>query len=134
MVYGIRIKYAGNNKMKLSILIIYLAVLILLLFSQVSCTGKPTESQTGIIIILVVDSDPHETPIPDVEITIAPGNLIKRTDSNGLCSFELDSGEYLVNADVCCNGIDYIHYSESVRLLADETQELKFFGCSGCML
>jgi len=132
MVYGIRIKYAGNNKMKLSILIIYLAVLILLLFSQVSCTGKPTESQTGIIIILVVDSDPHETPIPDVEITIAPGNLIKRTDSNGLCSFELDSGEYLVNADVCCTGPGYIHYSESVRLLADETQELKFVGCSTC--
>ena len=72
MVYGIRNKYAGNNKMKLSILIIYLAVLILLLFSQVSCTGKPTESQTGIIIILVVDSDPHETPIPDVEITMHP--------------------------------------------------------------
>lgn len=103
-----------------------------MLFSQVSCTGKPTESQTGIIIILVVDNDQHETPIPDVEITIAPGNLIKKTDSNGLCSFELDPGEYYVNADVCCIGPGYIHYHESVRLLANETQELKLVGCLSC--
>jgi hypothetical protein len=86
--------------MKLSILII----LISLLFSQVSCTNKTVESQTGIITISVVDDDPKETPIPDVEITITPGNIAKKTDANGLCNFELDPGDYYVDADVCCIG------------------------------
>jgi hypothetical protein len=89
-------------------------------------------SQTGIISVSVVDNDPDETPIPDVEITITPGNIVKMTDANGLCNFELDPGDYYVDAAVCCIGPGNIHYHELAKVSANETKEVKLVGCLRC--
>lgn len=110
--------------MKLSISII----LISLFFFQVSCTDK----SSGTLSVSVVDNDPQETPIPDVEITITPGNIVKMTDANGLCTFELDPGDYYVDANVCCLGPGYLEYHELAKVSANETKEVKLVGCLSC--
>ena len=118
--------------MKLSMKLIYSVFLIFLLFYLVSCNNEPTESKTGIISVSVIDNDPEETPVSDVEITITPGNLVKQTNANGLCSFEVDPGAYYVDADVCCVGAGYIHYHEPVTIVENETTELILVACLDC--
>jgi hypothetical protein len=102
-------------------------------FYQISCNGKPTESSTGSISISVVDNDPEETPIPDVAITILPGNIVLKTDANGKCSIKVEPGDYYVDADVCCIGPGNIHYHEPVNVSANETEEVKLVGCLACL-
>lgn len=110
--------------MNLFILIIFISVI----FFQVSCTDK----SSGTLSVSVVDNDPGETPIPDVEITITPGNIVKMTDANGLCSFELNPGDYYVDANVCCAGPTNIYFHELAKISANETKEVKLVGCLMC--
>ena len=113
--------------------IIFTLFLISFLFFQISCNGKTTESNTGSISISVVDNDPKETPIPDVEIIILPGNIVLKTDENGVCSIKVEPGDYYVDADVCCIGPGNIHYHEPVTVSANETEEIKLVGCLACL-
>ena len=36
-----------------------------------------------------------------VHITLTPLDLIKKTNADGIASFEIDTGDYFVVADVC---------------------------------
>lgn len=111
----------------------YLVLLIPLLLYLFSCNGKLLESTTGTISVSVVDNDSAETPIPDVEITIIPGNIVKKTDTNGLCNFDVCPGDYYVDADVCCAGPGTIHYHEPVAVVKNATKEVTLVGCLICL-
>jgi len=104
------------------------------LFSySISCKKEPTESKLGIISVTVVDNDSEETPVPDVEITITPGDLVKKTDANGNCSFEVDPGSYYVDAEVCCVGPGFIEYHEPVTVVENKTVKVKLTACLSCL-
>jgi len=113
--------------------IIFTLLIISFLSYQISCSGKTTESSTGSISISVVDNDPEETPIPDVAITILPGNIVLKTDANGKCNIKVEPGDYYVDADVCCIGPGNIHYHEPVTVSANETEQVKLVGCLACL-
>jgi len=113
--------------------LIYSIFLLSLLLFFVSCINKPTESKTGIIYVSVIDNNPAETPVPDVEITITPGDIIKKTNANGIASFEVDPGDYYIDADVCCVGPGYIHYHEPITVADDETVEVELLACLICL-
>lgn len=108
---------------------IYLAFFIFLVFQLVYCNKDPMESKSGVISVSVIDNNTEETPVPDVEITITPGNIVKTTDANGLCSFEVGPGEYYVDAEVCCIGPGDIQYHELVAISENETTEVKLLAC-----
>jgi len=107
--------------------------LVSLLFILVSCNKEPVESKTGKISISVIDNDTEETPVPDVQIMITPGNIIMKTNANGIASFEVDPGDYYVDADVCCIGPGYIQYHESIKVEANRTVEIKLAACLRCL-
>jgi len=130
---GSRIKYNGIHIMKLSMKFIYSVFLIFLLFYLASCNDNPTESKTGIISVSIIDNDTEETPLADVEITITPGDIVKETDTNGLCIFDVDPGDYYVNADVCCVGPGFIEYHEPVTVVENETTKVKLLACLSCV-
>ena len=107
--------------------------LITSLFFLVCCNQEPTESTTGTISVLVVDNDSEETPVADVEITITPGNNTKKTNADGMTSFEVNASDYFVDAEVCCVGPGYIHYHEPVTVTANQSVEVKLIACLKCL-
>ncbi len=119
--------------MKTFIFAIYLVLIISLSSAYFSCTGQVTESQTATLIVLIVDNDTQETPIPDIEVMIIPGDITKKTDSKGISRFELKAGDYYLDAQVCCVGPGYIQYHEAVTLSAKETKTIKLHGCLACV-
>lgn len=119
--------------MNLFMKLIYSVFLLSLLFFLASCNKKPTESRTGIITVSVIDNDPEETPVPDVEITVTPGDITKKTNANGIASFEVDPGDYYVDADVCCVGPGYINYHEPITVVANDTVEVELLACLRCL-
>lgn len=107
--------------------------MFLVLFFLVSCNDEVPESKTGIISVLAIDNDPEETPVPDVEITITPGNFVKNTDINGVCFFELESGEYFLDTEVCCAGAPQWHpYQERISVIENDTVEVVLPFCLSC--
>ena len=123
-----------THTMKIFIRSIQLVFLIFLVSSSISCNKKPTESNMGIIHVLVVDNDAEETPIPNVRVMLTPGAaMFQVTDANGICSFEIESGNYYVDADVCCAGPGFIEYHESVTVVDNETAEVKLVACLRCL-
>jgi len=112
--------------------IIYTGCIGSLLFFSISCNKEPAESGTGIISVSVIDNDAEKTPVPDVEITIAPGDITGETDARGIASFEVDTGNYFVDADVCCMGPGFIQYHEPVTVLAGDTAEVALTACLRC--
>ena len=119
--------------MQLYIKLIYSVFLIFFLFIFVSCDDEPIKSKTGIISVSVIDNDPEETPVPDVEITITPGGIVKKTNAKGLCSFEVNPGDYFIDAEVCCIGPGNIHYHEPVVVVENKTVEVKLVACLRCL-
>lgn len=119
--------------MKLFIRLIYPIFLIFFIFHSISCNGKPTELNMGIISVVVVDNDVEETPIPGVKVTIGSGDLSQVTDINGICNFEVSSGSYYVDAKLCCRGPGFIEYHEPVTAVDNETVEVKLVACLRCL-
>jgi hypothetical protein len=105
---------------------------LFLLFLMASCNKEPAAPQAGIISVSVIDNDPNQTPVADVEITVTPGDIIRETNANGTASFEVDPGDYFVDADVCCMGPGFIHYHEAVTVAAHQTAELELTACLRC--
>jgi len=118
--------------MQLYIKVIYSVFLFFFLFIFVSCSEEPTESKTGKVSVSVVDNDMDATPVPDAEITVTPGGIVKKTDANGLCSFELNPGDYFIDAELCCIGPGNIQYHEPVVVVQNETVEVKLIACLQC--
>jgi len=112
--------------------VIYAGCIGSLLFFTVSCNKGGEVSGKGIISVSVIDNDAEQTPVPDVEITIAPGDITGKTDSSGTASFKVDPGDYYVDADVCCMGPGFIQYHEPVSVLAGDTAEVELSACLRC--
>jgi len=108
------------------------ALLYFLLFNSVSCNNTPTESRLGIISVSVVDNDANKTPVPNVNITITPGNIIQVTNLNGITNFEVEPGNYFVDAQVCCLGPGFIIYHVPVQVTEDRTSNIELEACLSC--
>lgn len=113
--------------------VIYTGSIGSLLFISVSCNREPIETVQGIIFVSVVDNDAEKTPVPDVELTITPGNITGRTNTSGTAIFKVDPGEYYVDADVCCIGPGLIQYHEPVTVTAGDTAEVEITACLRCL-
>jgi len=103
-----------------------------LFFNSVSCDSTPTESRSGIISVTVIDNDANETPVPNVEITVIPINIVQKTDINGICNFEVEPGDYFVDAEVCCIGPGNIVYHVPVQVVENKTSNVKLEACLSC--
>jgi hypothetical protein len=113
--------------------VLFIILIISIFYVLVSCNDRSLESTTGTISISVVDNDSANTPIPDVEITVTPGNVVKKTDANGACSFDLPPGDYHIDAHVCCVGPGTIDYYKLVTVLKNEIKEVTLKGCLSCV-
>jgi len=92
----------------------------------------PEAPKPGTISALVID-DGLNQPVEDVTITVTPGNIVMKTDSNGLAVFEVAPGEYFVDASVCCAGPGGIEYHLSVTVSEGETTRVKMQACLICL-
>ncbi len=108
------------------------AFLYFIFFNLVSCDNTPTESRSGVISVTVVDNDANETPVPNVEITVTPISIVQRTDPNGICNFEVEPGDYFVDAEVCCLGPGNIVYHVPVQVIENKTSNVKLEACLSC--
>jgi len=108
------------------------ALLSFLLLISISCDSGPTDSSLGVISVIVVDNDANKTPVPNVSITIMPNNIVQITDLNGITSFEVDAGNYIVDAEVCCLGPGNIIYHERVTVIENETTDVELEACLSC--
>ena len=118
--------------MKHIIKIIIPVLFFFLLFNSISCDDSTTESSLGIISVVVVDNDSSGSPVPDVEIIVTPINIVKVTDSNGTCNFEVKPGNYFVDAEVCCLGSGNIEYHVQVSVVENKTSNVKLLACLSC--
>ena len=116
-----------KNKLKLSVLFSFL------FFFSIGCNDKPTQSKLGIIAVIVVDNDATETPVPGVEITVLPSDIVQETNANGICNFQVEPGDYYVDAEVCCVGPGYIEYHVPVTVTGNEIIEVKLKACLACL-
>jgi len=118
--------------MKHIIKLIMLALFYLLFFNLISCDNAPTESKLGIISVIVVDNNLNGTPVPNVEITVTPIDIVQKTDSNGISNFEVEPGNYFVDAEVCCVGPGNIEYHVPVKVIENKTADVKLLACLLC--
>ena len=118
--------------MKFKIKLIISALFYLFFFNSISCDNAPTETKLGVISVIVVDNDLNETPVPNVEITITPIDIVQKTDSNGICNFEVEPGNYFIDAEVCCSGPGNIEYHVPVKVIENKTADVKLLACLSC--
>ena len=118
--------------MKLVNKLIISAFLYFIFFNSVSCNSTPTDTRLGIISVSVVDNDANKTPVPNVDISITPGNIVQKTDQNGISKFEVEPGNYFVNAEVCCLGPGFIVYHVPVQVIEDRTSSIELEACLSC--
>jgi hypothetical protein len=115
-----------RNKLSKIILFFFLFLI------SISCDSGLTDSGLGVISVIVVDNDANKTPVPNVLITIMPNNIIRTTDLNGITTFEVEPGNYFVDAEVCCLGPGNIIYHEPVTVIENKTSEVKLEACLSC--
>ena len=118
--------------MKYIVKLIMLALFCFLFFNSISCDDAATESRLGVISVIVVDNDVNGTPVPNVEITVTPIHVVQKTDSSGICNFEVEPGNYFVDAEVCCVGPGNIEYHVSVIVIENKTSDVKLLACLSC--
>jgi hypothetical protein len=107
-------------------------LLCFLFFSSISCDEAVTEAKLGVIVVKVVDNDIDGTPVPDVEITVKPVDIVKMTNANGICNFAIEPGNYIVDAEVCCAGPGNIEYHIPVEVIENNTVDVKLLACLSC--
>jgi hypothetical protein len=66
---------------------------------------------------MVVDNDINGIPVPNVEITLTPVDMVQRIDTNGICIFEVEPGNYFIDIEVCCVGPGNIEYHFLVKII-----------------
>ncbi len=118
--------------MKFTIKLIAIVFICFLFLIIISCDSGPTDSRLGIISVIVVDNDANKTPVPNVSITIMPNNIVQRTDLNGITNFEVEPGNYFVDAEVCCLGPGNIIYHIPVNVVENKTTDVKLEACLSC--
>lgn len=92
----------------------------------------PKTAETGTISVYVIDENLNQ-PVENVPITVTPGNIVLKTDKNGLAVFEVSSGDYFVDATVCCLGPGGIEYHIRVTVEKGETTRVKMEACLICV-
>ncbi len=103
-------------------------VLILLVSS---CDDQPTKVKTGVIYVSVVNE--RNSPVPNEKIIIVPDSLVKYTDANGICKFEVEPGDYYVTAHLSGPGPADYYYHKIVVVKDNETIKVKLVTCLSCM-
>ncbi len=96
------------------------------------CGDEPSRPQTGFISVSVIDGL-SQSPVADVEVEIAPNHLIVLTNNDGLAVFEVDAGDYFVNAKVCCLGPGFIEYHVPVTVKDGKTMGVDLEACLACL-
>ena len=131
-----KILHSGYDKksvvMKHLVKIFIPVLFYFLIFNSISCSDATTDSRSGKIAVLVIDNDVNGTPVPDVEITVMPSDIVKMTDANGICNFEVEPGNYFVDAEVCCAGPGNIQYHIPVKVIENNTADIKLLACLSC--
>ncbi len=105
-------------------------LLFTLLFIASACVNQSTPPQKGTIIVTVVDGN---TPVPDETITLLPDSLVKTTDENGICKFEVSPGNYFVNAQLPGPGPKGYVYHIPVEIKKGQTITIKLKACLLCV-
>ena len=108
----------------------YLLFFVLIIL-VLSCEDEPTEVKTGTIYVLVLDES--NSPVSNEKIIIIPDSLVKYTDANGVCKFEVEPGDYYVNAHLPGPGPAGYYYHKLVTIKSSETIKLKFLACLTCV-
>lgn len=103
---------------------------IVLVFSCSEDSAGPQE--TGFISVQVVDLS-TDTPVPDVEVSIAGANQVSKTNPEGVARFEIAAGSYYVDAQVCCVGPGFIEHHVGVKVLAGKTVGVQLDACLLCL-
>jgi len=118
--------------MKKEIKVTLLFIFGFIIFNYFSCSDEGNDNEVGTVAVLVVDNDLSKTPIPDIEITLTPINIVKFTDTSGTCNFSLKPDTYYVNAEVCCAGAGNIDYHVKVKVDKNKTANVELVGCLSC--
>ncbi len=118
--------------MKYIIKLIMSVLFCFVFYNSISCDDAATESRLGVISVVVVDNDQNETPVPNVEITVTPINIVQNTDTNGISIFEVEPGDYFVDAEVCCVGPGNIIYHVQVKVIENKKADVKLLACLSC--
>ena len=108
--------------------------LFLVLICFLGCDkDKPNAPETGYISVYVYDDSAlEERPILDAEITVVPGDLVRFTDVNGRTIFEVDPGDYYVDAEICCVVIFPVKYHIPVTVTKGDTVDVEMADCFSC--
>lgn len=98
-----------------------------------SCSCETTEVQPadeGYLSVTVTDE--RDSLIQNIEIFIVPDSSSVKTDANGKAFFILETGDYFVDASICCIGPGFFNYHEPVTIEKNDTVKLEFEGCTAC--
>ncbi len=111
----------------------YMATLLLVCGSIIvtGCGEDPIRPTTGFVLVTVRDAS--GPPVADVEIRIPPAGLTSTTDAEGVALFEVVSGDYFVEANVCCQGPGFINYHVPVTVTDGETEIVNLQSCLACL-
>ena len=109
-----------------------IAVLLLVAGSLLvlGCDDDPVTPSTGVIVVTVIDSSGPS--VVDVEIRILPDGLVAMTDDQGVARFDVDPGDYFVDANVCCAGAGLIDYHVPITVAGGETEAVELQSCLVC--
>ncbi len=105
-------------------------ILFIILFIAFACVDEATSPQTGTIIVSVVDGS---TPVPNETITLLADSLVKITDKDGICKYEVSPGNYFVNAQLPGPGSKGYIYHIPVEIKRGQTITIKLIACLLCV-
>jgi hypothetical protein len=127
----------GGGIMKIRNMVV--PILIICVFALVGGCGDdpetpavPETQKSGIISVLVIDEGLNQT-VEDVLITLTPGNIVLKTNKDGIAEFEVPAGDYFVDALVCCIGPGGIEYHLPATVRVGETTRVKMLACLICL-
>jgi hypothetical protein len=105
-------------------------LLVALPLLSLACSDGEAPPRLGVVSALVVDG--VVGPVAEQEVTLTPGNLTVITGPDGIARFEVQPGEYFVDAKLCCVGPGWITYHEPVTVTAGKTVEVTLHACLEC--
>lgn len=94
------------------------------------CEDDGGAPDTGFLSVSVLDQGVG--PVSGQAISISPAGMDGETNAEGIATFELAAGEYVVDADVCCVGPGFIQYHVPVTVVAGDTSKVTLDACLSC--
>jgi len=100
----------------------------------ISCKENTTKVETGTVLVKVVDLD--GTLMANETITLKQENsesgLVKKTDKEGICRFNVKPGKYYVNAHLPGPGPSGKFYHTLVIVKENEMSQITLEACREC--